>query len=39
MNLVRMQLKPESGKRAVLDYEVVALARVLKVSVSWLLEG
>ncbi|XHR28741.1 MAG: helix-turn-helix domain-containing protein [Chthoniobacteraceae bacterium] len=31
--------KLESGNRAVLDYEVVALAKVLKVSVEWLLEG
>ena len=31
--------KLESGKRAVLDYEVVALAKVLKVDVEWLLEG
>lgn len=31
--------KLESGKRAVLDYEVVALAKILKVSVEWLLEG
>lgn len=31
--------KLESGKRAVLDYEVVALAKVLKVNVVWLLEG
>ena len=31
--------KLESGDRAVLDYEIVALAKVLKVSVEWLLEG
>lgn len=31
--------KIESGIRPVSDAEVVALARALKVSVSWLLEG
>ncbi len=31
--------KIESGKRPVLDYEVVALAEALKVSVKWLLSG
>ena len=30
--------KLESGKRPVLDKEVIALAKALKVSVSWLLE-
>ena len=30
--------KLESGKRPVLDTEVVALAKALKVSVGWLLE-
>ncbi len=30
--------KMESGKRPVLDREVIALAKALKVSVSWLLE-
>jgi len=30
--------KIESGQRPVLDIEVVALARVLKVSIAWLLE-
>ena len=31
--------KIETGKRPVLDYEVVALAEALKVSVKWLLSG
>ena len=31
--------KIESGQRPVLDTEVVALAKALKVSVAWLLEG
>ncbi len=31
--------KLESGNRAVLDYEVIALAKVLRVSVEWLLQG
>jgi len=30
--------KIEQGTRPVLDFEVVALAKALKVSVSWLLE-
>lgn len=31
--------KIEKGQRPVLDYEVIALAQALKVTVSWLLEG
>jgi len=31
--------KIEGGQRPVSDIEVVALAKVLKVSVAWLLEG
>jgi len=31
--------KIESGLRPVLDYEVVALAEALRVSVQWLLKG
>jgi len=31
--------KIESGQRPVLDYEVVALAKALRVSSSWLLEN
>lgn len=31
--------KLESGDRPVTDTEVVALAKVLKISVAWLLEG
>jgi transcriptional regulator with XRE-family HTH domain len=31
--------KIESGQRPVFDTEVVALAKALKVSVEWLLEG
>jgi transcriptional regulator with XRE-family HTH domain len=31
--------KIESGQRPVFDTEVVALAKALKLSVSWLLEG
>ena len=31
--------KIESGQRPVLDTEVAALAKALKVSVAWLLEG
>ena len=31
--------KIENGQRPVLDIEVLALARALKVSVAWLLEG
>ena len=31
--------KIESGQRPVFDTEVVALAKALKVSVAWLLEG
>jgi transcriptional regulator with XRE-family HTH domain len=31
--------KLEGGRRPVLDTEVVALAKALKVSVAWLLEG
>jgi transcriptional regulator with XRE-family HTH domain len=30
--------KVESGRRPVLDFEVLALAKALKVSVAWLLE-
>jgi transcriptional regulator with XRE-family HTH domain len=31
--------KIESGRRPVLDHEVVALANALKVSIKWLLTG
>jgi len=31
--------KIESGQRPVLDFEVVALAKALKVAVAWLFEG
>jgi transcriptional regulator with XRE-family HTH domain len=31
--------KIEQGSRPVFDFEVVALAKALKVSTSWLLEG
>jgi len=30
--------KIESGRRPVMDFEVIALARALKVSVAWLLK-